>query len=230
MIDIHTHILPYVDDGSPDLKTSIELIEYEISQGVTDIFVTPHYYRFREFISSYQENVKIFEELLEEVRKLGLSIHLYLGNEIYYDENTMSRLDTKEIVPLANTKNVLVEFSMFRDRGDIPDAINNLTAKGYVPIIAHPERYLYITDMDDYRKMRKMGAKLQINASSLLGDYGNKIKKFVLTLIKNDLVDFVASDIHDFRIKGLSEAYQVVAKKFSEEVAERLFCNRSIFD
>lgn len=230
MIDIHTHILPYVDDGSSDLETSIKLIEYEINQGVTDLFVTPHYYRFRNYLSSYKENLKIFQNLLEEVNKRKLNISLYLGNEIYWDESSLSKLANKTTIPLENSKHVLIEFSMFKDQGNIPDAINDLTASGYIPIIAHPERYPYITNTDDYRKMRMMGAKIQINASAILGDYGKKVKKYVLNLIKQGLVDFVASDIHDFRIKGLAEAYHIIEKKFSKEIAQALFANKSIFD
>ncbi|MBN2876442.1 MAG: exopolysaccharide biosynthesis protein [Bacilli bacterium] len=230
MIDIHTHILPYVDDGSSDLETSIKLIEYEISQGVTDIFVTPHYYRFRNYLSPHKENLKIFEELLEETKKRELNIALHLGNEIYWDESSLSKLANGTAVSLGGSKHVLIEFSMFRDQGNIPDAINDLTATGYIPIIAHPERYPYITNTDDYRKMRKMGAKIQVNAGAIIGDYGKKVKKFVLNLIKQNLVDFVASDIHDFRIKGLAEAYQIVEQKFSRETADSLFTNKSIFD
>ena len=83
MIDIHTHILPYVDDGSSDMSLSIDLIKQEIEFGVTDVFLTPHYMKIRNYLSPYDENLQIFEELKEEVNKQGLKINLHLGNEIY---------------------------------------------------------------------------------------------------------------------------------------------------
>lgn len=83
MIDIHTHILPYVDDGSSNINQSIELIKYEINEGVTDVFVTPHYFMFRGYISTYENNKKIFNNLIQEVKKQNLNINLHLGNEIF---------------------------------------------------------------------------------------------------------------------------------------------------
>lgn len=228
LVDIHTHILPYVDDGSPDMETSVELIKYEINQGVTDIFITPHYFRFREFLSTYEENAMIFNDLLAEIKKQNMNINLYLGNEIFCDQLTLKYLEAKTVIPLGGSKYVLVEFSLYHDTGAIPEAINDLTAIGYIPIIAHPERYTYLTQIADYTMMKKMGARIQVNVGSILGDYGHKVKKFVFKLIKNNLVDFVASDIHNFRRSGLRDAFEVIKKRFSPETAERLFNNREI--
>lgn len=230
MIDIHTHILPHVDDGSANMETSIRLIESEVKQGVTDIFVTPHYYRFREFLSTHKQNRDLFESLMTEVKRLDIPVKLYLGNEIYYDLDTLRRLESGTVIPMGDSRYVLVEFSLTRETEDIPDAINDLTAKGYIPIIAHPERYPYIKSLQDYKIMRHMGAKIQINAGSLTGYYGKKVKSFVKKLIKNDLVDFVASDIHDFRMGFLGDAYRIVAKMFGPEKADHLFNNRDIFE
>lgn len=230
MIDIHTHILPGVDDGSPNMETSIKLLKEEINQGVTDVFVTPHYYKFRGFYSTSDENTVIFQQLVEEIKKHNMQINIYLGTEIYYDKNTIKNLNNKVVLPLGNTKFVLIEFSLCEESEDILEAINGITAKGYIPIIAHPERYPYIKSIDAYYYMRRMGAKIQINASSLIGNYGRKTKKFVLNLIKSNLVDFVASDMHDFRMVKLSEAYKVVEKTFSIEKANELFNNKSILN
>ena len=230
MIDIHTHLLPCVDDGSPDMQTSIELIKDEIKQGVTDIFVTPHYFKYRGYLSPVEENIKIFERLKEEVKSNDLNVKLYLGNEIYYNKLTISDLQDGLIKTLGKSKFVLVEFSLSVEDEDIPEAVNNLTAKGYIPIIAHPERYPYITDINNYVYLKRMGALIQLNASSIIGDYGRKVKKFVLRLIKNNLVDFVASDIHDFRMSCLKKAYKVVETTFSKEKAEELFSNSVILN
>ncbi len=230
MIDIHTHILPYVDDGSSSINKSIELIKYEISQGVTDIFVTPHYFLFRGYISTYKDNLKLFNYLTQEVRKQNLNINLHLGNEIYYTQETLKYLEEKRVIPLGNSKYVLIEFSIYNDTGDIPEAINDLTALGYIPIIAHPERYRYLTDIIDYKMMKKMGAKIQINVGAILGEYGSKVKRGVFKLIEENIVDFVASDIHDFRKNGLKTGYEIIKKKFSQIIADKLFNNNAIFE
>lgn len=230
MIDIHTHLLPFVDDGSPNIETSIELIKDEIKQGVTDIFVTPHYFKHRGYLSPVVENVKIFYKLLEEVNNQNLEVNLYLGTEIYYNRHTVRDLEAGLTKTLGDSSYVLIEFSLYEEDEDIPEAINNLTAKGYIPIIAHPERYPYLIDIKYYTYLRRMGAKIQINASALIGDYGRKIKKFVLKLIKNNLVDFVASDIHDFRMSNLKKAYEVVESSFSKVKAEELFNNKTVLN
>ncbi len=229
MIDIHTHILPYVDDGSPGLETSIDLIKSEIEQGVTDIFVTPHYMKYRNFLSTYEDNKIVFNKLVEKVKEENLEVNLYLGNEIYYDNKTLENLRNNVVVSLDKSKYILVEFSLYQETEDIPDAIHNLVAKGYIPIIAHPERYPYITNVSDYKIMKKMGAKIQINAGAINGDYGKKIKKMVMNLIKNNLVDFIASDVHDFRTSEMFSAYNIVKKAISKEKADQIFINKMIF-
>ncbi len=230
MIDIHTHILPYVDDGSPDLETSIALIKSEMEQGVTDIFVTPHYYQYRGFLSTKAENEIIFNELKQQIKNLNLQVKLYLGNEIYYDKNTAKLLENGTLSTLSDSKYVLVEFSMISEEEDVAEAINTLTAKGYIPIIAHPERYPYLNKTSDYKIMRHMGAKIQINSGSLTGYYGRQAKKLVFKLLKENLVDFAASDIHDFRHGEILAGYKVVEKQFSKELADKIYCNNQIFE
>ena len=143
---------------------------------------------------------------------------------------TLKKLEGKKVATLNGSKYVLIEFSLTRETEDIGDAINDLTAKGYVPIIAHPERYPYLQSLNDYQIMRRMGAKIQVNSGSLTGYYGKKIKKFVWKILKNDLVDFVASDIHDFRMSTLKVSYDMVAKLFGLERANKIYNNKEIFE
>lgn len=228
MIDIHTHILPYIDDGSKTMDASLSMLKKEEELGVTDIFLTPHYMKSRNYLSPAKDNLAVYEQLVEEAKNAGIHIRLHLGNEIYYRLESVSDLRNKTVLPLGNTKKVLLEFHPTQEDEDIAEAIHNMKALGYVPIIAHIERYEYLK-MTDYPLIRKMGALIQVNAGSLLGVLGDKAKKLALKLIKMNLVDFIASDIHDFRVNYMAEAYQMIEKKFSKDTADKLFHNTKIF-
>lgn len=228
MIDIHTHILPFIDDGSKTLEESIKLLEEEARIGVTDVFLTPHYIKHRNYLSTYQQNKVVFDQFLAEVQKRHISVNLHLGNEVYYHFDSVSHLRNQTVVPMGCSKFVLIEFSTSEEEEDIAEAIHNMKAIGLKPIIAHIERYPYLKNFHDYELIKKMGAYIQVNASSVTGSSGGQYKKLAFKLIKAGLVDFIASDIHTFRKNELLEAYQLVEKKFGNEVARHLFHNEII--
>jgi len=230
VIDIHTHILPFVDDGSEDLETSLKLLQEEIKFGVTDVFLTPHYMKSRNYLSSHEENLKVFELFKTEVEKRQMPIHLHLGNEIYYNFSSIDKLRNHTVIPLGKSKMVLIEFATEEEEEDFAESIHNMTSMGYTPIIAHIERYQYIKDFNDYKIMKKMGALIQVNAASVIGARGAQLKKTALKLIKAGLVDFISSDIHAFRTNYMLDAYLYVQKKFGKATAEHLFHNSIILN
>ncbi len=210
MKDIHTHIIPFVDDGSPSLETSINMIKHEIDIGVTEIICTPHH-----IYSRYECTVEVIKErfnlLKEEVEKLNLPIKLYLGQEICYThrEDILGMLKAGKLLTLNNTNRVLLEFSFTREPEDILDIIYNFNINGYEVIIAHVERYEWM----NYQKvvaLRNEGALIQINSNSYLGLTTWKEKRFVKKLLKHNLVDFVASDTHSFRPSTLDKSYKKI--------------------
>ena len=146
MIDIHTHIIPNVDDGSPNLETSINMIKHEIAIGVDTIICTPHhiYHRYEKTV---EEIKKQFELLKSEVEKLNLPVKLYLGQEICYThrEDIIKMLKEGKLLTLNNTNRVLLEFSFHREPEDVLDVIYNFSVNGYEVIIAHVERYEWMT-------------------------------------------------------------------------------------
>jgi len=227
MIDIHAHVLPFVDDGSPDVASSLKLIEESISAGVTDLFLTPHYMKIRNYLSDHAHNLGIFEDFSRAVEEAGFPIRLHLGTEIYYTVSTPKDLRSKTVVPLGKSNKVLLEFSLSVEDEDIGEAIHNMKSMGYIPIIAHPERYRYLR-WGDFEIIKRMGGMIQINASSIIGYNGAEIEKTAIKLIKTGLADFVASDIHVFRPNHLSQAYRVVEKKCGKAEAERIFANPSV--
>ena len=210
MIDIHTHVIPNVDDGSPNLETSIAMIKHEIDIGVDTIYCTPHhiYHRYEKTVEEIKKNFLLLKEAVE---KENLPIKLYLGQEICYThrEDTIAMLERGELLTLNNTKRVLLEFSFTREPEDISDVIYNFGVHGYEIIIAHVERYEWMT-IDKVKVLRSEGALIQINSNSYLGLSSWKEKRMTRKLIKLNLVDFVASDTHSFRASTLDKSFKKI--------------------
>ena len=230
MIDIHSHIIPNVDDGSKSMEESISMIKDEIELGVSDIILTPHYRRHM-FETKSDKIYLSFLSLQEEVKKLNLNVNLYLGQEIYIRslegfKLTLDMIKNEEIFSFSKTKYILIEFS-YTDDIDITEAAYMATLKGYVPIIAHIERYQYINSIEKVEEIMTTGALIQVNASSVIGKDGIKAKKFIKNLIKKGYVDFVSSDIHYKRINYMKDAYDYVVKKHSKEIADNIFTNNA---
>ena len=210
MVDIHTHIIPNVDDGSPNLETSLEMVKHEIDIGVTEIICTPHhiYHRYEKSVKEIKEKFLLLKEAVE---KENLPIKLYLGQEICYThrEDIIAMLKAGKLLTLNNTNRVLLEFSFTREPEDLLDIIYNFGVNGYEVIIAHIERYEWI----NYQKVEALkaeGALIQINSNSYLGLTSWKEKRFTKKLLKNGLVDFVASDTHSFRPSTLDKSYKKI--------------------
>ena len=226
MIDIHSHIIPNVDDGAKSIDESLKMLEDEIKMGVTDVICTPHYRRHM-FTTGANEVYLSFLNLKEEIEKRNLNINVYLGQEIYIHslqgfKKTLEMLDNKEIYTFENTNYILIEFS-YTEEIDIAEAAYMAIMRGYKPIIAHIERYQYINSLAKVQEIIDVGALIQVNASSIIGKDGAKAKKFIKNLIKNEMVSFVSSDIHFKRINYLLNAYNYVAKKHTKEIADKIF-------
>ena len=210
MTDIHTHIIPNVDDGSPNLETSINMIKHEIEIGVDTIICTPHhiYHRYEKTV---EEIKKQFELLKSEVEKLNLPVKLYLGQEICYThrEDIIKMLKEGKLLTLNNTNRILLEFSFTREPEDVLDVIYNFSVNGYEVIIAHVERYEWMT-LEKVKDLRKEGALIQINSNSYLGLTTWKEKRFTKKLLKLGLVDYVASDTHSFRPSTLDKSFKKI--------------------
>ena len=212
MIDIHTHIIPFVDDGSSSLEESINMIKQEIEVGVDTIICTPHhiYKRYEKSVDEIKAN---FNLLLDEVKKQNLEVQLLLGQEIYYShrEDVIGMLKQGKLLTLNNTNKVLLEFSFTREPEDVIDVIYNFSINGYEVIIAHIERYDWIT-IDKVRALKNEGALIQVNSNAVIGKTTWHEKRFVRKLLKLNLVDIVASDIHSFRPSTLDKALKKIKK------------------
>lgn len=193
-IDIHTHILPGVDDGSPDCKTSIKMLEDAWANGTGAVILTPHY-KQRYRCGSSAEIRKRFDEF-KDYAAGKVPVALYLGTEAMYEMDLPQKLSDGEVLTMADTMLVLIEFLPGVNFEYLCNGVFEMTQYGFTPIIAHIERYSCLTPKR-VAELRNMGAKIQVNARSVLGKSGFKLKRFCQSVLRSDLVDFIASDAHD---------------------------------
>jgi len=223
MIDIHTHILPGVDDGAKTMEEALEMIKAAETFGVTDIILTPHNMHKGQYDVHPTKLKEIFNELVKRVKEERLNVNIYLGNEIFLTPKVVDRIHKGDSLTLSGTNYVLFEFSMMKEYLDAEEIIYDLNAAGYKVIIAHPERYGYCQKVEDVLRYKKYGAQIQVNSSAVTGLYGKKVQKLVFKLLKLDEVDYISSDTHISRKFTLKDAFEIVKKKFGPEVAKKIF-------
>lgn len=207
MTDIHTHVLPLVDDGSPSVEVSLELLKSQVLSGVQAVVLTPHYSIERGFTVSGKALTAAFNSFKSAAQSAGINIKLYLGQEICYSPtfDIVELLKKGELLSINGSKYVLIEF-LFDERPEsVSDVIYSLKIAGYKVVVAHVERYQWIT-LNTVKSMRANGALVQVNADSLFGKNGFKAKHFAKKIIKEGLVNLVASDEHSFRPSLLKKA------------------------
>lgn len=221
MIDIHSHILNNVDDGSQSFEMSLKMIEKEVSDSVSTVILTPHFAHPRKTKFTKKELEEKFKDFKQKVSHLP--IEFIFGAEIYYSNKLGTQFKKDDIITLNNSNYILLEFSLVNE-SMVVDILHDIQVNGYKIILAHPERYTYLSYNDILEASKVKNVKLQINASSILGLNGRKAKKTVFKMMKQDIVDFVASDAHNLeRCPNLLEAKKIVEKKFSVSYAEKIF-------
>lgn len=221
LFDIHCHILPGVDDGSQTFDNSLEMIKEEINNGVTDVILTPHFCYGKPNQLSKDELILTFNEFKERIK--DYPINLYLGSEILLKGNFLDGMRKNEIISMNDSKYVLVEFDFGEEAQIIYEKVFNVTCLGYVPIVAHLERY-HNSDIELAESLKKIGALIQVNTTSIDGDFGGAVKKKAFNLLKHKLVDFIASDAHTMRTRkpNLKNTLAFVKKKFKQDFTNEL--------
>lgn len=218
IIDIHNHSMYGVDDGSNNLEMTKILFLNSRKQGISKIVLTPHVNSSVQ-LASRNDHVKKFKEL--KLLAQENDIELILGAEIYIGQR-IPEINFEEYA-YGTKKTLLLEFSPV-NKTDILNHVYNLKHKGFNIIIAHVERYRYL-NIEDIYDLRNLGILLQVNASSILKKRGSKTLKYVKKLLTLNLIDFIASDAHNFstRPMNLEEAYKKITKFYGIDVSERLF-------
>ncbi len=223
MIDIHNHILYGIDDGSASIEKSIDMIKKAKQIGITDLILTPHY--MEDGYKNDKKDLELkFNLLKKNLEKESVKIGLYLGEEIFVFPELKNSLMDNKVISLNNSRYVLIELPLFEEIDYFEEVIFELCSEGYVPIIAHPERYFSsFKSLDKLESYIERGALLQINANSLVERYGKEPKKVAKMLLKKNMVHFVASDAHSRGgYKMLEESLKVLEKLVGEETFKRI--------
>lgn len=224
MIDIHSHILPFVDDGSKDMEMSLKIAKLYVDNGYDKVIATPHYIEGVKYKSS--DDIKIgLESLKKELARTGIPLEIYLGNEIYIQPSIIKEINDNRALTLNDSRYILIEFPMNEIPIYVEELIYELSLKGYVLIIAHPERYSRITEDPNilYRYIQ-MGALTQINLPSIGGFYGPKVKNTVEILLKHNMVHFVGTDTHSDRNRSpkVNDSLNILFDMVDEDYFEQL--------
>lgn len=236
MIDIHSHIIPDIDDGSQSLEMTLEMLRNAEIDGTRTIIATPHFCRGygEEEYSKVREKVS---NLNEKCREAGINIDIKYGQEVYYSERILDDYKQGNIGTIDDTKYMLFELPMRKLDNDMFDIIYELQVMGIKLILAHPERYKFIIDKPSIiNKFIEEGILFQMNAGSISGKFGKSVKKTAEILLKNGIYNFIGSDAHNDkkRITGISsgiiEAQKInkIYKYHFNESAEMMLNNDDV--
>lgn len=239
LVDIHCHILPGIDDGPETYEESLKMVAQAVNQGIKAIIATPHY----PYGDYYYEKEEVFEkvEILQgKIDQLGLECNIYPGMELYLSYQLIKKLDQDKLIPLKKeTRYLLVEFPLRRVSRNYINILHEISIRGYIPIVAHPERYQFILDNPFVvNELLEQQVFFQVNAGSICGNNGKQSKKIAIEYVKQGLVSFIASDGHssNWRNIQLSKAIAIlkgiikpceIQKMFIDNV-EKLLNNEQI--
>ncbi len=227
MYDIHCHIIPNVDDGSGSLSDSVEMAQVAFESGVKGIIATPHC----NIIGVYENfwssdfNLKI-NVLNEELKKRKIPVKVYPGQEVFVHGDIIELLKSGKLITLNNSRYILTEFDFKTEESEAVSVLERLIAEGYVPIVAHPERYGFV--YENYKsllRMHSIGALFQLNGDSITGNLGMNPMRFSKFILENRLADFVSSDAHSqySRTPDFTGAHEIVCGYFGYDYAKLIF-------
>ena len=222
-VDIHCHILPCVDDGAGGTEEALRLLKMQEEAGVTRVILTPHL-RSRMFETPDDEIIRRFMQLNERKKEAGIKAELSLSREYHYDRSLSETLKEGREILMAG-RVMLLEFSHDTAFEDMYHGVQILRKRKITPLIAHIERYREIQkDTDKAASLRDLGALIQVNAGSILGEEDRAGKKCAHALIKGDIVFAVGSDSHNVRDRqpNLKECEALLTKKYGAEYARKV--------
>lgn len=222
MIDIHCHLLYKVDDGSGSPEESVAMLREAAAQGITAIIMTPHY-RHGMFPFDLERVVAHYERIKPVAKELG--IELYLGTEYHVNSRIIDYLRAGRCLTLAGTHYVLTEYAYGTEYSYIQNMTRDLILQGFLPVIAHAERYECIQKKPERAaELQSAGALIQINCDAVLGMGGHAEKRCCKKLLREAYVDIIASDSHGIeqRVCHMRKCYEHITKKYGGQIAQLL--------
>ena len=226
MYDIHCHILYGVDDGADSVRESVRMAELAFEEGTNGIVVTPHC-NIPESYENYwdiplRERIRSFKSALKEN---DIPIEVYTGQEIFCTGRALSLLKEGKLVTLNDSRYPLLEFDFYEFSTSVYRKLQQFLAEGFVPVVAHPERYAFVNEDDSAAmRLKEMGCLLQVNKGSLNGRFGEDAMNSVHNMLDHRLADFVASDAHSpyMRTPAMSETHEMISELYSADYADFL--------
>ena len=226
MIDLHSHILPELDDGSQSLQESLAMARMAVNSGVTAMAATPHCAD-----SGALEVYEAWNLLRRALKENGIPLKLFPGMEIYGTEDTLQLLKDGKLFTLNGSRYPLVEFSFHSDGERETRILHSLCKTGLRPIVAHPERYYYVQyDPEFLNRWHRMGCLMQVNRGSLLGRFGSRIQMLAEELVSRNFAAVVASDAHSPRVRTpwMTDVRDLLAREYSPVCARTLLLQNPI--
>lgn len=195
LVDVHSHLLPGIDDGAKSMDESLAMIRMMIDMGYQKLIITPHVMAHM-YPNSTLHIQQVFQTLKKEVMKQQLPITLEISAEYYLDETLFERIKNSDLLPFAGN-HILFECSFRNEPLSLFDLVFQLKAAGYQPVIAHFERYIYFHNrIEIAQELKSMGCLIQVNLLSFTGYYGKSIQRQAAVLLTNNYIDLFGTDCH----------------------------------
>ncbi|WP_282938839.1 CpsB/CapC family capsule biosynthesis tyrosine phosphatase [Paenibacillus sp. RC67] len=220
MIDIHTHIIPGIDDGAQDMEETVQMAQAAVEEGIHTLIATPHHANGK-YDNPWTQVEHAVHEVNEVLRGRGIPLTVVPGQEIRVYNNLLEDLHSHMAGTLHSSKYILIEFPTREIPKKTEALFHELRVMGLVPVIAHPERNMELaSDPSKLQHLIQQGALAQITSHSINGLFGKKIQKLSFELCEHRMVHFVASDAHNIenRAFGLRQAYSMLAQKFGDDL------------
>lgn len=197
-VDMHSHIIPGIDDGAPNLEASLALARRFVALGFKKVIATPHV--MADFYRNTPDTIhKGLDILREGLLKNEISLEVDAAAEYYFDETFINKLAKKEVLGFGNNY-LLFELSYINQPPNLLDVLFKIQDAGFYPVLAHPERYPYYHgSIENYQQIKDYGCFLQLNTISLTGYYGKGVKNTAESLVDNNCISFLGSDMHHLR-------------------------------
>ncbi len=216
--DLHSHLIPGIDDGSPNMESSIEMIKKFQELGYKKLITTPH------IMCDYYKNTPEIilgglEKVRNEMAKQNINIEIEAASEYNLDDGLADLIDKKNILTFGDNY-VLFELPFMTEPRNLQEIIFNFQTAGYKPILAHPERYGYwINNLEKFEELKAKGVLLQLNLLSLTGHYSPEVKKMAEKMVNANLIDVIGSDCH--RIEHLTIIKNNLNNKFIHQLVNQ---------